>query len=851
MLFSYKYVSESSKKTALFNLLGNIPLFLRLDLYYNSINNIERIRDMKKKNTLIKFACGTILVVSVLGTAQPLFNVLAPSIVFADDVKSGEVKNQVLNFKANSTTSTSQTEVAEPLDIVLIHDASGSTGGDKRASYLADSIVLLRSAPKGSKAMIATYGTNSESSYGGGTYTPLMPVEELANKLEEILKESGYVQQNGQWTRGGGSVFNGFGDNWLIENKDKFGGNVGKDIKEFENAYIDQQGKNKYVSVLQFTDEWLSGEKIDTSFATWAKDNAKTFMSALYLDRITTTPSNYLKFKETQSIRSMVDSGHPNIYITSSLSNQGFKPEDLNNSKRQKDLVETFKSKAIKTTTKTTHQKGSVTITPESDIAISSAELVSPSGKKTPLIVQDGKVSWNGELIEDGAYKVNYTFSGKPKVVRKIVGSVSVDGKLVDSKTDTIIPEVVKATRTEKIPFETEYKDDAELETGKEKEIQAGVEGIRTIKTEDNKEVSNEITTKPRNRIISRGTKGSDSEVKKEKIPFETKYQDDPELETGQEKVITDGVEGEKTITSTYVTQKGKRVGEPTVKEEVTKEKVDKVISRGTKGSESEVKKEKIPFETKYQDDPNLPKGQEKVITDGVEGEKTITSTYVTQKGKRVGEPTIKEEVTKEKVDKVIARGTQEPKTVSYRVVDATDKSKELVKLTKVMEGYTGDKYKVDKPKLEGYTVESSEDAKLEGEIADKDIVIEFIAKPIKNIGKDVVLKFIDTDDRKIAEDKVIAHEKEIGTEFKDQAPDKLKVGDKVYKFIGYKENIETVMGKVTDKEQVFTAVYSAPKELPKTNETNSTRNSIIASVMSVLGIVSFGAWYKLRKTEK
>ena len=775
MLFSYKYVSESSKKTALFNLLGNIPLFLRLDLYYNSINNIERIRDMKKKNTLIKFACGTILVVSVLGTAQPLFNVLAPSIVFADDVKSGEVKNQVLNFKANSTTSTSQTEVAEPLDIVLIHDASGSTGGDKRASYLADSIVLLRSAPKGSKAMIATYGTNSESSYGGGTYTPLMPVEELANKLEEILKESGYVQQNGQWTRGGGSVFNGFGDNWLIENKDKFGGNVGKDIKEFENAYIDQQGKNKYVSVLQFTDEWLSGEKIDTSFATWAKDNAKTFMSALYLDRITTTPSNYLKFKETQSIRSMVDSGHPNIYITSSLSNQGFKPEDLNNSKRQKDLVETFKSKAIKTTTKTTHQKGSVTITPESDIAISSAELVSPSGKKTPLIVQDGKVSWNGELIEDGAYKVNYTFSGKPKVVRKIVGSVSVDGKLVDSKTDAIIPEVVKATKTEKIPFETEYKDDAEIETGKEKEIQAGIEGVRTIKTEDGKEVSNEITTKPRNRIIL----------------------------------------------------------------------------RGTKGSESEVKKEKIPFETKYQDDPNLPKGQEKVITDGVEGEKTITSTYVTQKGKRVGEPTVKEKVTKEKIDKVVARGTQEPKTVSYRVVDATDKSKELVKLTKVMEGYTGDKYKVDKPKLEGYTVEPSEGSKLEGEISNKDIVIEFIAKPIKNIGKDVVLKFIDTDNRKIAEDKVIAHEKEIGTEFKDQAPDKLKVGDKVYKFIGYKENIETVMGKVTDKEQVFTAVYSAPKELPKTNETNSIRNSIIASVMSILGIISLGAWYKLRKTGK
>ena len=119
----------------------------------------------------------------------------------------------------------------------------------------------------------------------------------------------------------------------------------------------------------------------------------------------------------------------------------------------------------------------------------------------------------------------------------------------------------------------------------------------------------------------------------------------------------------------------------------------------------------------------------------------------------------------------MIARGTQEPKTVPYRVVDATDKSKELVKLTKVTEGYVGDKYKVDEPKLEGYTIKSPEGVKLEGEIADKDIVIEFTAEPIKNIGKDVILKFVDTDVNKVAEDKVISHEKEIGTEFEEQAP--------------------------------------------------------------------------------
>ena len=40
--------------------------------------------------------------------------------------------------------------------------------------------------------------------------------------------------------------------------------------------------KNKYVSVVQFTDEWVPNEDIDTSFAEWSKKNAKTFMSVIY-----------------------------------------------------------------------------------------------------------------------------------------------------------------------------------------------------------------------------------------------------------------------------------------------------------------------------------------------------------------------------------------------------------------------------------------------------------------------------------------------------------------------------------------------------------------------------------------
>ena len=41
----------------------------------------------------------------------------------------------------------------------------------------------------------------------------------------------------------------------------------------------------KQVSVLQFTDDWTvssgTNENIDTSFADWAKSNAKTFMTVV------------------------------------------------------------------------------------------------------------------------------------------------------------------------------------------------------------------------------------------------------------------------------------------------------------------------------------------------------------------------------------------------------------------------------------------------------------------------------------------------------------------------------------------------------------------------------------------
>lgn len=341
----------------------------------------------------------------------------------------------------------------------------------------------------------------------------------------------------------------------------------------------------------------------------------------------------------------MRNAGHPNIYVASDLVNSD---DDINNINK---AFRTTSVEIVKTyETKTTHQTVKVQITPDADVTLKSAELVDSKGKKTPLTIKENKVDFTQQLPTD-SYSVNYTFEGSPAVERHIRSSVTVDGKKVDEKVNTLKPEVAK--------FNTTYENDPELPVGKEVEKRKGVEGkvLKIIK--DGKEVASKQLVAKVDRVIARGTKGSDVETNEIDIPFDTKYIDDPALEAGKTRVVTEGVVGKKQITKTYVTQSGKRVGNPTVTEKVTKEKVDKVIARGTKGAETDVNEIDILFDTKYIDDPELEVGVEKVVTEGVVGKKQITKVYVTQSGKRVGDPTVTEQITKEKVDKVIAHGTR------------------------------------------------------------------------------------------------------------------------------------------------------------------------------------------------
>ena len=125
--------------------------------------------------------------------------------------------------------------------------------------------------------------------------------------------------------------------------------------------------------------------------------------------------------------------------------------------------------------------------------------------------------------------------------------------------------------------------------------------------------------------------------VKTEEIQFEIVKKENPNLPAGQEKVITEGVKGERTIYVSVVTENGKQT-ETVLEKQVTKEAVNQVVEVGTltthvgdeKGHAPVVNKprvviedEEIPFTTITRETPSLPKGQTRLVTAGINGRRS------------------------------------------------------------------------------------------------------------------------------------------------------------------------------------------------------------------------------------
>ena len=99
--------------------------------------------------------------------------------------------------------------------------------------------------------------------------------------------------------------------------------------KPFEEIYARDTRSNTTKAIIQFTDNWASDEKIDTSIVEWAKKNVKTFMSVVY--RISEDEPLY-------SANSMRAAGHPNVYVPG----YGASDED-----RQSKLIKTIEETAL------------------------------------------------------------------------------------------------------------------------------------------------------------------------------------------------------------------------------------------------------------------------------------------------------------------------------------------------------------------------------------------------------------------------------------------------------------------------------------------------------------------------
>lgn len=291
---------------------------------------------------------------------------------------------------------------------------------------------------------------------------------------------------------------------------------------------------------------------------------------------------------------------------------------------------------------------------------------------------------------------------GQFGLLEKVFGLTFEDGKLVleellssnvlTNPIDKIIeigtyeeqaPVITTSERTEtsQIKFTEVRRENPDMPLGEEKVVQEGSYGtlVKTYKVtyEDGVEVSSElvsevVTEDPVNTIIEFGTfvqeepEETEPEVvittetrtETEDIDFEVEYVESSDLLVGEERVVTEGVNGQRELVFEQTFEDGELVDEVQVSDTVIKDAVNKVIEVGTKEVKTETNTESIDFDVIYQDNDELEVGLENTLVEGEAGEREIVTEKTFVKGELVGEEVISDTVTKNPVNKVIERGT-------------------------------------------------------------------------------------------------------------------------------------------------------------------------------------------------
>ncbi|HEL1907806.1 TPA: G5 domain-containing protein [Streptococcus suis] len=325
------------------------------------------------------------------------------------------------------------------------------------------------------------------------------------------------------------------------------------------------------------------------------------------------------------------------------------------------------------------------------DTLLEGTRQIVQEGKAGQKTIETKKTYIDGILVKTETVSETINQPATPQIIHvgtKPVTSVPDSAPSHEVPTISLTEETL--THTEAIAFDVQEIYDANLAEGSREVEQKGQAGVRTIETKNyyadgvlikSEQVSDVVTKAPVTEVVRVGTKtadvlGVETVVVTEELPFETTITETEELYVGEEKVVNEGKVGSKEVTTTYQTINGVRQPNPTVTEKVLEEPTTKEVLKGTKpieGTETETNQVEITFETEYVDDPTLLEGKTKVVTVGVNGSKTVTTTYQTIKGVRQENPTVTEEITKQPVKQVIARGTKVEKVPQVIITDLVE----------------------------------------------------------------------------------------------------------------------------------------------------------------------------------
>ncbi|MBM0241639.1 G5 domain-containing protein [Streptococcus suis] len=325
------------------------------------------------------------------------------------------------------------------------------------------------------------------------------------------------------------------------------------------------------------------------------------------------------------------------------------------------------------------------------DTLLEGTRQIVQEGKAGQKTIETKKTYIDGILVKTETVSETINQPAAPQIIHvgtKPVTSVPDSAPSHEVPTISLTEETL--THTEAIAFDLQEIYDANLAEGSREVEQKGQAGVRTIETKNyyadgvlikSEQVSDVVTKAPVTEVVRVGTKtadviGVETVVATEELPFETTVTETEELYVGEEKVVNEGKVGSKEVTTTYQTINGVRQPNPTVTEKVLEEPTTKEVLKGTKpieGTETETNQVEITFETEYVDDPTLLEGKTKVVTAGINGSKTVTTTYQTIKGVRQENPTVTEEITKQPVKQVIARGTKVEKVPQVIITDLVE----------------------------------------------------------------------------------------------------------------------------------------------------------------------------------